>query len=125
MGAIAKDDQQLTIYFNSESTIGKQTLAYVSASSKKIKTVDLSKEKLTGTQWADLTDKLNIELSDLIDMEHPNFTKIYGNHEVNLEEHDWIKLLQKQPEIISWAFVVNGDQFLLIKNPSDVVKYIN
>lgn len=56
MGAIAKDDQQLTIYYNSESSIGKQTHAYITASSKKIKAINISKGKLTGTQWAALAD---------------------------------------------------------------------
>lgn len=125
MGAIAKDDHQLTLYFNSKSTMGKQTKAYVTTSSKKINSIDISKEKLTGTQWVELADNLGVELSDLIDMEHPSFTQLYGKQEVQMDGHDWIKILQEKPEVVTWPIVVNGNQFLLIKNPSDVVKYIN
>lgn len=125
MGAIAKDDQQLTIYYNSESTIGKQTHAYITASSKKINAIDISKEQLTGTQWVALADGLDVNLSDLIDTEHPKFTKNYGEQDVVLEEHDWIKILQGEPDVSTWPILVNGNQFLLIKNPSDVVKHIN
>ncbi|MGY8914690.1 MAG: arsenate reductase family protein [Flavobacteriales bacterium] len=125
MGTIAKDDQQLTIYFNSESTIGKQTHAYITASSKEIHAIDISKEKITGTQWAELADKLSVDLSDLIDTEHPKFKETYGEQDVALEEHDWIKILQGQPTVITWPIVVNGNQFIQIKNPSDVVKHIN
>tara|TARA_R110002051_G_C8673481_1_gene490778 strand:+ start:733 stop:1155 length:423 start_codon:yes stop_codon:yes gene_type:complete len=125
MGTIAKDGQQLTLYYNAESTIGKQTYSYITASSKKINTIDISKEKVTGTQWAELADNLGIPLSDLIDKDHPKFVDTYGSQDVVLEENDWIKILQERPEVVSWPIVVNGTQFLHIKNPSDVVKYIN
>lgn len=125
MGTIAKDDQQLTIYFNSESTIGKQTHAYITASSKHIRAIDISKENLTGTQWAELADSLGVDLSDLIDTEHPKFTDTYGEQDVKLEEHDWVKILQGEPAVITWPIVINGNQYLIIKNPSDVVKHIN
>lgn len=125
MGTIAKDEQQVTIYYNSESSIGKQTYAYVNASSKKVHGIDVTKEKVTGTQWAALADNLGIAIADLIDTEHPKFEEMYSERNVELEETDWIKILQEKPEVISWPVVVNGDQFLLIKNPSDVVKHIN
>ena len=125
MGVIAKDDKQLTIYFNSESIIGKQTLAYITSSSKEIRAIDITKENLTGTQWAELADKLEVELSDLIDTQQPKFKNTYGEQDVNLDENDWIKILQGEPDLITWPIVINGNQFLLIKNPSDVVKHIN
>ncbi|ALM09141.1 hypothetical protein SB49_03140 [Sediminicola sp. YIK13] len=125
MGAIAKDDQQLTIYFNSESTIGKQTHAYITASSKEIRAIDITKENLTGMQWAELADNLEVELSDLIDTKHPKFKDTYGEQDVKLEENDWIKILQGEPALITWPIVIIGNQFLLVKNPSDVVKHIN
>ncbi|MEJ1222502.1 arsenate reductase family protein [Sediminicola sp. 1XM1-17] len=125
MGTIAKDDQQVTLYYNSESAIGKQTYAYITASSKEIQPIDVTKEKVTGTQWAALADKLNVDIADFIDTDHPKFQEMYGDKDVDLNETDWIKVLQEQPEVISWPIVVNGNQFLLVKNPSDIVKHIN
>lgn len=54
--------------------------------------------------------RLDVDLSDLIDTEHPKFTKTYGEQEVALEEHDWIKLLQGEPEVRTWPILVNGNQ---------------
>ncbi len=125
MGAIPKDEQQVTIYYNSESSIGKQTYAYINASSKEVHGIDVAKEKVTGTQWAALADKLGVDIADFIDTEHSKFEEMYSDKNVDLKETDWIKILQEKPELISWPIVVNGDQFLLIKNPSDIVKHIN
>ena len=51
MGVISTDENEIKLFFNSDSSIGKQIQAYVSASERKILTIDISKTKVTGTQW--------------------------------------------------------------------------
>lgn len=124
MGVIDTDDKKVTLYYHSGTSLGKQTLGYVVASKRKLLSVDISKTKVTGTQWAELADKLHMEVSDLIDREHPDFVKIYGSEPLDLDQHDWLKILEKNPEVLTYPIVVNGNEYLQIKNPSDFVKYL-
>lgn len=125
MGVIAKDDRKITLYYNSESLLGKQTLAYVQASKKKLLPIDISKTKVTGTQWAEIAENLEIKISDLINVEHPDFVKNYGQQTLDMAQHDWLKLLDQTPEVLTYPIVILGNRFLQIKNPSDFVKFLN
>ena len=124
MGVIAKDDRKITLYYNSETSLGSQTLAYVKASKKKLQTIDISKTKVTGTQWAEIADNLEINISDLIDVEHPDFVKNYGKQHLEMSQHDWLKLLDQTPKVLTYPIVIHGNRFLQIKNPSDFVKFL-
>ncbi|WP_235817866.1 arsenate reductase family protein [Formosa haliotis] len=124
MGVLAEDEKQMTLIYNSETSIGKQTLAYAEASDKKLLSIDISKTKITGTQWAEIASHLGTTIPSLVDEEHPNFVKNYGDDYVNLSEEDWIKVLQNQPEVLTGCIVINGKESVLITNPSDIVKYL-
>ncbi len=125
MGVISKNNRQIKLYYNSKTSLGKQTIAYINASEKKILTIDISKTKVTGTQWLEIVNKLNIDISELVNQNHPDFVKIYGDKEVNLSEDDWLKLIEKKPIVVTYPIVINGKQFLQIKTPSDFAKYLD
>ncbi|QDO93894.1 hypothetical protein FNB79_07820 [Formosa sediminum] len=124
MGILAEDKNQMTLIYNSETSVGKQTLAYAKASDKKLASIDISKTKVTGTQWADLASKLDIKIADLIDQEHTDFIKNFGDKGALLSSEDWIKVLQNQPEVLKGCIVINGKESLIITNPSDLTKYL-
>lgn len=124
MGVIAKDSNKITLFYTSQTQIGKQTLAYVKASRKKILSIDISKTKVTPTQWSELADNLGIEVADLINKKHPDFIQSYGDQNLNLEASDWFKVLSKSPELLINPILLNGDRVIQIANPSDVVKFL-
>lgn len=124
MGVIATNKNEINLYYSSESTIGKQTLAYVSASEKKLLAIDISKTKVTGTQWAEIASGLNIPVRELINTEHPDFLKEFGNEKVDLDKDDWLKILDKHPETLVCPVIIIGNKFHMIKSPSDFVKYM-
>ncbi|WP_117882331.1 arsenate reductase family protein [Aureibaculum luteum] len=125
MGVISKDNRQIKLYYNSETSLGKQTLPFVKASEKKVLTIDISTTKVTGTQWLEIADHLKMPISELVNLNHPDFVKIYGNKLINLKEHDWLKLIEKHPIIISYPIVIHGNTFIQIKSPSDFAKYLD
>ena len=71
MGVISKNKRKATLYYNSASSIGKQCYGYVQASKKKVLGIDISKTKVTGTQWVELAENLNLKVKDLIGMKNP------------------------------------------------------
>jgi len=119
MGVIATDSNKITFYYNSNSNVDKQTLAYVQDSLKKILTIDVSKTKVSDTQWAEIATKLNLTLADLVNKNHPDFTKNYNSDTV-LSEDDWIKVIQNNPDVIANAILVIEDKFYKIETPSQV-----
>ena len=119
MGVIATDSNKITFYYNSNSNVDKQTLAYVQDSLKKILTIDVSKTKVSDTQWAEIATKLNLTLGDLVNKNHPDFTKNYNSDTV-LSEDDWIKVIQNNPDVIANAILVIEDKFYKIETPSQV-----
>ena len=125
MGIIAKDDDQITLYYNSETSIGKQTLGYVESSERDIRAVDISKTNVTGTQWTELADGIDVPIRELVDQDHPEFVKAYGSDEVVLDENGWFDVLEKNPAVLAYPIAIQGDRFLAIKNPSDFTKFID
>ena len=124
MGVISKDDKKIILYYHSGSSLGKQTLAYAEASKRKLLSVDISKTKVTGTQWAEIAENLNMQVSDLINREHPDFIKNYGSDPIDLNQHDWMRVLEKTPEALTYPIVINGNEYLQIKSPSDFAKHL-
>lgn len=123
MGVISTDENEIKLYFNSENSIGKQILAYVLASERKIFSIDVFKTKVTGTQWVELAKGLNLTIPDLINKEHPDFTKNYDKN-IDLEEHDWLKILEMHPAVLTTPIAIIGEQFVQLHSPSEFIKFI-
>lgn len=124
MGVISKNDRELTVYYHSETTIGEQTYAYTKASKKKLNAIDISKTEVTGTQWAELASELGKEISDLIDTDHPDFVKQYGDDSPRMEQHDWLKILENNPRLLKYPILINGNEYIQIKNGAEFKQYI-
>ena len=93
MGEIATSERQITLYCNGASNRAKQTLAYAKAEGLPILQVDILKTPLTGTQIAELSDRLGLELKDLVNQDHPDYTGRFEHHD--LSDEDWIKMIRK------------------------------
>jgi arsenate reductase-like glutaredoxin family protein len=124
MGVISKNDNQLTLYYNGESSIGKQCYAYVQASDKAVLGVDISKTEVTPTQWTELAEGLNIKVKDLLGIDHPDFRNIYGEDALSLETNDWLKILEKNPELLQFPVLIFGQKFYQLKSGADFKKYM-
>lgn len=125
MGVISTNNRKITIYYHSENSIGKQAYAYVKSSDKKLHAVDVSKTKVTGTQWAELASKLGKNISDLINNEHPGFTETYGEDPAIMEQHDWLKILQNEPQLLKHPIVIDGENYIQIKTAAEFKQYID
>lgn len=123
MGTIATDKRKIILYYNSETSLGKQAYGFVQASNKKILAVDIYKTKVTGMQWLEISENLNTILSKLVNQEHPDFKNTYGSG-ISLDKEDWIKVLQNQPETMRCPILVNGKDFYLIETPSEIAKHL-
>lgn len=124
MSVISKDKLKMTIYYHSEHSIGKQVYAYAHAADKKLLGVDVSKTNVTGTQWVELAKGLSVDVKDLIQTDHPNFIKTYGENKPDLETHDWLKILESEPQLLKHPIIINGENYRQIKSTAAFKKYI-
>ena len=120
MGEIATSNRQITLFYNSKSEIGKQTLAYAKSERLKLEDIDILTTKLTGTQIVELAEKLHIQVADLINQESPAYTSHFDQH--NLSTDDWIKMIQHNPEIMKQPIALHGDKTILVQTPTDIIK---
>lgn len=121
MGVIAQDNRQLNLYYSEDSSIAKQTLGFLEASGKKIQMININETKLTGTQWAELSKGLNTTIDGLINKKHPSAADIIGD--ANFDEHDWIDVLNNCPQVFEYPVAMNGDRFMQVQTPSDILKF--
>ncbi|QNK77149.1 hypothetical protein H7F37_13680 [Winogradskyella sp. PAMC22761] len=120
MGEIATSNRQITMFYSSNSVRAKQTLAYAQAEGLKIKKVDILKTKLTGLQIVELAERIGLEVSDLVNQDHPVYKKQFENH--NFSTDDWLKMIRHYPEIMKQPILLCGDKSILIETPTDINK---
>ncbi|WP_036150637.1 arsenate reductase family protein [Maribacter forsetii] len=125
MGVIAMDKKQITLYYSSENSIGKQLNAYVESSGKEHLTIDISKTNVTGTQWAELAEGIGKEISDLVNTDLPDFKETYGENYVDLDDDGWLKILDKNPRFLKNAIVIKGDTYIELTSASDYKQYMD
>ncbi|MEJ2584061.1 MAG: hypothetical protein P8Z38_03130 [Robiginitalea sp.] len=120
MGEIATSDRMITLFYNSKSRRAKQTLAYARAEGLPMEEIDLLKTPLTGTQIAELAGRLKLKVGDLVNQNHPAYKHLFEPH--NLSTEDWIKLIQKNPEVMKQPIALRGDLTILVETPTDIIK---
>ncbi|WP_282112299.1 arsenate reductase family protein [Maribacter stanieri] len=125
MGVIAMDKKQITLYYSSENSIGKQLNAYVESSGKDNLTIDISKTNVTGTQWAELADGLGKKIFELVNTEHPDFKDVYGEDTIDLDDDGWLKILNKYPSFLKNAIVIKGEEYIELTSASDFKQYMD
>jgi arsenate reductase len=120
MGEIATSNWELILFYNPNSVMAKKTLAYAQTDGLPIRDVDILKTPFTGTQLEELAERLHISIENLVNKDHPDFKKRFGNP--NLSDDDWIKVMHKNPEFIKEPIAIRGDKTILVQTPSDIVK---
>jgi arsenate reductase len=120
MGEIATSNRQITLFYSSKSVRAKQTLAYAKAEGIPIQEIDILRVQLTGTQIAELADRLHMEIRDLVNQEHPSYKSSFENHDFS--DDDWIKMIRHNPEILKQPIALRGDITILVETPTDIIK---
>lgn len=120
MGEIATSDRQITIFYNSNSSRAKQTLAFAKAEGLPILPIDVLKTGLTGTQIVELADRLGVEVKALVNQNHPAYKVKFKP--LDLASEDWIKLIKHNPELMKQPIALRGDITILVETPSDIIK---
>ena len=120
MGVLARDDKQFTLIYSSNTRVGKHTLSYLQGIEDKVHTVDISKVKVPGTQWAEVADAMNMSIGDLVDK---RILEDDGTDTSNFDSDDWIKILQNNDGVLTQPIAIHGKETRQIENPPDVMNF--
>ncbi|MBA4058511.1 MAG: hypothetical protein C0490_27585 [Marivirga sp.] len=104
---------ELTLLFNSEKTDDKKARAYVeSLPSVVVKTLDLSRESVTETQLAQISDKLGLPISDMIDPTYDDSGS--PEHKVNdlraMDDQELLNLMAHNTRLLATPIIILGDK---------------
>lgn len=122
MGIIARDNNQITIIYSSNTRVGRHTLSYLAGTNKPYLAIDLVKTKITGTQWVELANAMNVKVGDLVDKRQLGLTDKETNR---FGTEDWIKIIRSNENAISRPIVIKGNITKQIANPPEVMEFFD
>lgn len=117
--SIATNERQLVLVYNSAIKNHREILAYAVSTGKQVHSIDLSKATIAATAWAEIADLLKWEVTNFIKADHATFIEKYGkDHNVNND--DAIRFLQKDPEMLIFPIIIQGERAKEVKIYSEV-----
>ncbi|MDT0554830.1 arsenate reductase family protein [Patiriisocius hiemis] len=119
MGILAKDNKQLTLIYNSNTRIGKQTYAYIQGVKKKVQAIDITTTNIGNSIWAELSKKLDCTINNFIN------TSVLGEDVKGYSEDDCIKILTENKAVFTNAIAINSNKYKLITNPTEILSFFN
>ncbi len=119
-GVISTSDGQITLFYNSKSQRGKQTVAYASTHGLPLEKIDILKTPMTGTQITELANRLGIRIEDMVNQEHYKYRKKFIAQCFTSE--DWITVIQNHPEIMKQPIALRGNRTIWVETPTDIIR---
>lgn len=121
MGVFAKDKNQLSYIYSSESDLGEKVLGYVKGIEKEIDTIDISKDNLGDTVWTEIAELLGLRFDEILSTDHPEVSDKFEDG--NFDTNGWLKILNQNPKLLQNPIAINGDRAKQIQSRADILKF--
>ena len=122
-GILAKDDNQLTLIYSSESRVGKQVLGYAQATEKKLRAIDIAETSLGDTVWVEIAEGLGKSLGELFDPKSVDSLEI--DDDSSFDTDDWLKLIDKNPALLHRPIAISGDNFKQVSKRGEILQFFS
>lgn len=120
MGVIARNENQLTLIYSSNTRVGRHTLSYLTGINGKYLAIDIAKTKVSDTQWVEIAEALGVKVGDLVDKRELD---INTESSAEFGTNDWLKIIQKNDCAISRPIAIKGQRTKQIDNPSEIMEF--
>lgn len=109
---IENQPNEITLIFHSDKDKDKKMRAFVETiSTYKVKTIDLKRETLTQTQLAEIANKLNVEISDLIDKTYVDTNQVETKvGEESMSPNDQLTLITNNFLLLETPILIIGKE---------------
>lgn len=100
---------ELTLIYNSDKHDDKKARGYVeSLTGFAIKTLDLAREKLTETQLAEVADKMEVPIEELLDPTYDDHISVHKEGLKFMDRQSLLTLMVHDPKLISTPIAIIG-----------------
>ena len=121
MALLARDKNQITYVYCSQSRLGKQILGYLKGANKKVETIDISQDNLGDTIWVELAKNLGMSFDGIFSLSHLDVPEFGSSDDFNTD--DWLKLINENPIVLQRPIVINGDRVKQLSNRSEILQF--
>ncbi len=111
---------ELFLYYDPKSNVGKQTLAYAKSMTSHILDVDWNQQALSNTLWKEILGYLNLKPKEVMDRSSKYYEEHIKGHDIAMT--GLLEILIHSPQIIKGPIAVMGRKAILVKTPTDVLK---
>lgn len=122
MGVIAKNDNELKIYYHPDTRMAQQCIAVAETIKAEKVLINLKEVKLTETQWGEISRLLDKEPVELINTDH-SFVKETLSENPDMEPNQALKVLVKNPEVLRHPIVMKGDKIIEVTGINDLMQF--
>lgn len=120
---IENEPNEITIVFNSNKEDDKKARGYAEAlPGFVIKTLDLAREPITETQLAQIADKMEVRIEDLVD---PTYDDHIGVHKEGIKltaPAELLTIMVKDPILIATPFLIVGKRAYKYGSGYNIIK---
>lgn len=109
-------ENQISLYINADNPLGKKVLALAENEPNTATFIKTYTEGLSGTQLAEISERLGLEPIELID------SRVVDEDSQEMDNNDIVWILKKQPSSLKHPIAMRGNQIMLIKNSTDILK---
>ena len=112
--------RELLIYYNSNSSSDRKTLAHAQGTRFKIRSYCHSHSPSSTTSWKSILEKLNKHPKEILNKAHPYYQSNIRGKEFDSE--GWLNVIKHNPEMIKAPIAINGKKAILCETPTDIYK---
>ena len=111
---------ELYLYYDPKTGIGKQTLAYAKSITRHVQDVDWNHTKLSNTVWKEILGFLKMQPKDVMDKASDYYQEHIQGHEIAMT--GLLEILCHTPELLRGPIAIKGKKAIVVKTPTDVLK---
>ncbi len=112
--------REILIYYNSESSSDKKTLAYAQTISKHVRSFDYRHAPSTSTSWEMVFEAIDQDPKRLFNKAHPDYQATIKGKE--FDNFDWINIIKRNPHLMKSPIAIRGDRAIVVHTPTDILR---
>jgi arsenate reductase-like glutaredoxin family protein len=118
---ISKDNKQINLYYHPNHRLAKKCIAIANANKAKVLAIDISRTRVSQTDWSEIARLLDISVVELVDLEHDFILSKFGKTP-DVDEFSALKLIQNNPEVVKAPVALRKEKVVVANTARDILK---
>jgi arsenate reductase (glutaredoxin) len=111
---------ELFLFYDPHSSIGKQTKAIAMSFCSHLHEVDIVHEKVSPTYWKEIVNMVGVTPDQLLNHSHPDYPAKVANNTYTM--NGWLEVLVHDAYMITCPIVIFGGKAVQCQTPTDIYK---